>query len=217
MKIKEIQNMTLRDLKKLSDADLRKAQNQLLKSRKTRMASFKKNKISSGVPKNIKNMKKASTRSSMISNINKMSNWMMRDTSTARGYKKAQKTKRKAIEEALNRKFKNEKEFDEFGRFMGAMQDRANGMWDVQSMSGADLFKEAKRLNLDPSQLVKNYDYWMDHLKDLEKIEKPVREGLNPSSYARSLKLPSISQYYKKLETNREKADRRRNRHKYDN
>ena len=210
MKLSEIRKMNIIELKSLSNKELMKAQKQLMRERNKRAKAFNKAGYSRGIPNYIGNIKSERAKSKIISNINKLSNWMQNKSSTPRGYAKVQRERRKAIEEALGIEFKSKAEFDEFGRFMGEMQNRAGQMWDVQSMSGADLFVEAKRLNLNPMQLLKNYDDWMEHVKDLEKIDKPLPSNMNPSWYTRKLNLPSIKKFYHDLEENRERANARR-------
>ena len=208
----EIMSMGLRDLKKLSTQELESAQRTLMRTRASRVRQFKKKGHPKGIPSNIKRMKSNKTRGGMIKNINELSNWMFRSNSTWRGYKKELRERRKALEDVLGRKFKNYAEFEEFGNFMRDMQNRAGGMWDVQSMSGAELFVQAKRLNLKPKQLVENYDYWLSHLKQLQSIDsrKKLDDKVKGEDYTKMLNLPSIENFYDDLEKKRERARRNR-------
>ena len=211
MRLKEIQSLTLRDLKSMDDKQLKSIQKSLMNIKRKRMATFEKHGVGDAIATYIQNVKSGRTRGEIINNINKLSNWTMRQSSTYKGYVKQEKDKRQAIEDALGRPFKDDKEFNEYIRFMNAMRDRANGMWDVQSMTGAELFDEAKRLNMNPVKLVENYDYWMSMVDKLKKKKKPVkRKGMTSSEYISTLRLPSIEKFYDKLEKDRMRHEKRR-------
>jgi hypothetical protein len=103
--------------------------------------------------------------------------------------------------------FKSFEEFDRYGRFMGSMQERFGALWsyasdqtkelyDAAKKNGADLGELTERLNLDPEQLIKNFEFWSEHMDALVSAE-PItwhRAGrpVYASDYARKLGLGKI-------------------------
>lgn len=123
--------------------------------------------------------------------------------STLAGYEEVMSDRAQAVGSKLGIDFESEKDFKNFGDFMGEMQTRLKSMWKPASDFVVDLYKQSKRLNLNPMQLMKNYEYWRDHLQDLEEadpIEGRSRE-LRPSDYIKQAKLEKISDYYKRSDT----------------
>ena len=86
-----------------------------------------------------------------------------------------------------------EEEFNNIGEFLGQMQDRLKEVWKTVSDRAVKLFEEAQRLNLDPGQFLRNYDYWIEHAEELEGARPLNYEYVKPSSYIEQLRLPSIS------------------------
>lgn len=121
------------------------------------------------------------------------------EVSTLSGYERVIDARAKAVGAKLGIDFKSNADFNRFGEFMGEMQTRLKSMWKPASDFVVDLYKQAQRLNLNPMQLMKNYEYWRDHLEDLENLD-PI-EGRNrelrPSDYIKKAKLEKISDYYK--------------------
>ncbi len=163
------------------------------------------------LPKAIKNITgvRGKSEEAIIKDIRSMMTFM---SDTERGtYKQYRKTideRKSAMEDYINRmreremdvdeefSFEDDEDYSAFGNFMGDMQSRygSGEMWKEVSGESAALFAEGKRLGLDPNQFLRNYDYWVDHLKDLESAD-PIQTGrkLYPSDYARKLNLPKIS------------------------
>lgn len=83
----------------------------------------------------------------------------------------------------------------EFGNFMNEASDRYGEMAKIVSSQARALYAEAQRLNINTNALLKNMDYWLDHIDDLEKSD-PIRtrseRQLQPSEYARKLGLEKI-------------------------
>lgn len=123
-------------------------------------------------------------------------------SSTYSGYKKAQQKRRASYEKTTGRKFGSMSEFNKFGNFMGEMQTRLKSMFGPASDFIVDLFNQAERLDLNPEALMKNFEYWRDHLDDLKEMD-PIegrKNKLTPSDYIKRAKLENISDYY--AETN---------------
>ena len=123
--------------------------------------------------------------------------------STYSGYQKAQQKRRASYEKTTGRKFGSMSDFNKFGNFMGEMQTRLKSMFGPASDFIVDLFNQAERLDLNPEALMKNFEYWRDHLDDLKEMD-PIegrKKSLTPSDYIKRAKLEKISDYYN--ETNR--------------
>ena len=119
-------------------------------------------------------------------------------SSTYSGYQKAQQKRRASYEKTTGRKFGSMKDFNKFGNFMGEMQTRLKSMWGPASDFVVDLYNQAERLDLNPEALMKNFEYWRDHLDDLKEMD-PIegrKKSLTPSDYIRKAKLEKIKDYY---------------------
>lgn len=184
----------------MSTKELKSIEKKMFDTRTSRIKEFNKSDLTRGkMAKTLTDKKRGKTKSEIIRNISTMSTWLSRPTTTARGYKKMLKQKREIIEKSIKYKFKDWKEFDEFGKFMNDMQERLGKRWEYESIGASKLFKEAKRLNLDTSILMKNYDYWVDekNFKKLAKADKSDFKNLKPSTsnYTKALELPTIKKW----------------------
>lgn len=118
--------------------------------------------------------------------------------STYSGYQKAQQKRRASYEKTTGRKFGSMSDFNKFGNFMGEMQTRLKSMFGPASDFIVDLFNQAERLDLNPEALMKNFEYWRDHLDDLKEMD-PIegrKKSLTPSDYIKRARLEKISDYY---------------------
>lgn len=118
--------------------------------------------------------------------------------STYSGYQKAQQKRRASYEKTTGRKFGSMSEFNKFGNFMGEMQTRLRSMFGPASDFIVDLYNQAERLDLNPEALMRNFEYWRDHLDDLKEMD-PIegrKNSLTPSDYIKRAKLEKISDYY---------------------
>lgn len=64
----------------------------------------------------------------------------------------------------------NEKNADAFGRFLGAVQEsEAASGYDSGDKTGySGLFRLAQKKNIDPKDMAADFQYWMEHRKELE-------------------------------------------------
>lgn len=143
--------------------------------------------------------------------------------STISGVQKAlqenNRHRKQGLEKVLGRSL-SDKEWDAFGRFLGAMQERHGDNWknvsdDFIEMLDTPGFAEAltadregvtqsvnmqltaEQLGLKASQFMRNFDYWEAHEEELRKA-KPIKgrkRKLTPSDYIKQLKLPSIKDW----------------------
>lgn len=120
--------------------------------------------------------------------------------STLKGYEEVISKRAQEVGSKLGLDFKSNADFYQFGKFMDEMSTRLRSMWKPASDFVVDLYKQSQRLNLNPMQLMKNYEYWRDHLEDLEQMD-PIQgrsRDLRPSDYIKKAKLETIRDYYEK-------------------
>lgn len=144
-------------------------------------------------PKRTEKIEKA-MREALGENLGYIRNKMSRYS----GYEETISARAKAVGAKIGIEFKSNEEYAQWGRFMDEMQTRFKNAWKPNSNFAIDLYKQFMRLNLNPSQLQKNFEYWRDHLEDLENLD-PI-EGRNrelrPSDYIKKAKLEKITDYY---------------------
>ena len=203
MAIADLLEMSARQINALEGAELRRAYKSVSASLRLRRAAFEKAGKITGMPAKYRSgIRKAGsfeTSSEMRDYMNQALGYMRGRRSTLKGYEKSESEQREAVERASGRKFKTKEEYEHWGKFMGEMQTRLGASWKAISNLAWELHDEAWRLNLDPEQLMKNFEYWADHLEDLKEAE-PLKRGrdLRPSDYLKKLKLEKISAYYEK-------------------
>lgn len=201
-KIKDIINMNRYDLAQKSARQLRPLYNKLQRELNKRIASFEKHGKGEAIPKRLKGIETPYGKQELLKTISGISNWMLGKQSTYKGYVGIEKQRKKELEERLSygkgEGFKGYKvkltdaEFEDYKRFMGEMQTRASQMWARASDDAQDLYAQAKRLNLNPKQFLRNYDYWIEHVDDLKEATPINKNNLHPSDYAKQLNLPKI-------------------------
>lgn len=197
--------------------DLYQMQKIVGKELRKRKKAFKKQGLKQAI-KDIEHLRTGNTKASVKKYVAEASIFLRKVTSTPTGYRKVQRTKRKALEKLLKRKFKNNEEFDNFGKFMGAIQDRAGDMWDKISSMAIELYEQARRINLNTDLIFENYEYWMDHVDDIDNLTKRelanIKKNMkNVSSEEEATKIlgfESIKKYYKKVDDNARKGGKRK-------
>lgn len=151
------------------------------------------------------------SRNEMLAGLSDALAYMRGQVSTFKGWSEVQQKRmdayNKTMADSEQDTFKSFEEFDRYGRFMGSMQERFGALWsyssdqtkelyDAAKKAGADLGELTERLNLDPEQLIKNFEFWSDHMDALANAE-PItwhRAGrpVYASDYARKLGLGKI-------------------------
>lgn len=202
-RLKSLLSSSFADIKSLSGSALRTAYKSAAASIRGRRRAFEKaGKLSAlperyreGVPSVSSFESESAMRAALAENLG----YIRGKVSTLSGYEEVMDSRAKAVGDKLGIDFKSQADFNRFGEFMGEMQTRLKSMWKPASDFVVDLYKQAQRLNLNPMQLMKNYEYWRDHLEDLENLD-PI-EGRNrelrPSDYIKKAKLEKISDYYR--------------------
>ena len=188
-------------------ADLKLAYKRAREAVQQRARTFEKQGYKGGIPKKwrdgIKTAGQFESRAELLQAYKEMDKWLSKDSSRIAGYKNQLRERMESFNENygdLGLYFNNLREFDEFGRFMGDMEERAGEQWAGKGGSdGAiDLWIVAKEKGIDPNMLMKNFEYWMEHLQDLQKAERIKGEDLTPGAYRRKLGLETISSFYKR-------------------
>ena len=215
MAIKDLLEMSASQLSSLEGAELRRAYKSVSASLRIRRQTFQKH----GALSAIKETYRGGIRKAGSFNTEaEMRDYMKEGiadikkgrVSTWSGYQKDIQERKESLEKTTGHNFSSMEEYNRWGNFMGEMQERLQASWQSISKLARELFDEATRLKLKPEQLMKNFEYWADHLEDLQEAE-PLQRGreLRPSDYLKSLKLEKISDYYK------ERSDRKDNPRKY--
>lgn len=206
MKLKQIAAMSLSDLRGLSSSDLKLAYKRTREAAIARQKTFESKGLSSGLPKimrgDIPTAGSFNTAAELRHALKDLSAAVVDQGSYYSGYRserreQLEKYNQSRFARATGLKFNSEEEFRDYGQFMGEMQERAGQQWAVGSDDAADIYKEAKRLGVDPRQFMKNFEYWREHIKDLQGAERLNRKELTPATYRKSLGLQTIASFYK--------------------
>jgi DNA helicase IV len=146
---------------------------------------------------NIKSLRELTDTQSLVSELNRLEAFLRDPRSSVAGALRAQEViekRRQSLSETLGREL-SASEYDNIGKFLGAMQSRVGEMWKDWSETSVQLFEEAQRLNLDPEQFLRNYQYWLDHAEDLQEARPLNYANLKPSSYIRQLGIESVREW----------------------
>ena len=212
MAIKDLLQMSASQLSALEGAELRRAFKSVSASLRMRRKSFIKHDRLSGMPEKyrggIRTVSSFDTEAELRQYMQTGIAYMKGDVSTWSGYQESLNKRKEQIEKKRGFKFSSMDEFDRWGNFMGEMEMRLGASWKSISSLAWEMFDEASRLNINPEQLMKNFEYWATHLEELQEAE-PLQRGrdLRSSDYLKSLKLEKISDYYS------EREDRIRKKH----
>lgn len=199
LKLGQLMDMTAREISNLSRSDLRGAYQNIRKITNSRINTFGKHGIKDAVPADLRGglgSSKGRSDAELIQDIRDSIRWMRGKQSTYGGYMEVREDFRQKMQESMpDLDLSDDEKMEDFGRFMGDMQERYGEMWHAISNQARDIYREAIRLNMDPKALMRNYDYWADHISDLEQAD-PIRtksdRTLRPSEYARKLGLEKI-------------------------
>lgn len=197
MKIRDIINLSMPDIQELSDADLRQAYTNLKRSSTQRRHGFER----AGLPVNIPEMYRYEARAGDLTRrqleqaVSTGAGFINAPIYTAGGFRKYKERRKNELKSRFGLDDMTDADFDRYGQFMNAMQDRLAGSWKYVSAQAKKLAAEAQRLNLDPMQFMRNFEYWQDHVDELENARPIERGNVRPSDYVRQLGLPGIRQW----------------------
>lgn len=197
IKIGELKEMTARELSGLSRAGIREAYQTLRKIANSRIRTFEKHGAAEAVPAALRGglgSSRGRPDADLIQDMRGMLAWMRGKRSTYKGYEETQEHFRESMQESLPDLDLSDKEkLDRYGYFMGEMAERYKEMWHDISNIVRDVYRDLTKLNEDPRQFMKNYDYWADEVERInrEKKEQHIggrRRSSKMSTYMRKLK-----------------------------
>lgn len=199
-------DMNTRELKALTGKELRSAYKAAAASIRGRVKGFKAAGELEAVPEKYRNVPKIGsfdTEAEMRQALKEQLGYIRGEVSYIKGYERVMSRRAQSVASKLGLNFKSNADWKKFGYFMGDMEKRLKKMWGATSDFAVDLYKQSQRLNLNPVQLMRNYEYWIDHLEELKEVNPIEGRHATPSDYIKKAKLESIKDYYKKPESNR--------------
>lgn len=200
MKFSKLKEMSAYEVGKLSGKNLREAYQNVKNVINSRIRTFEAHDAGSAIPASLRGGLESSrgrSEESLLQDIRDALRWSRGSGSSYRTYERVQESRRKKMQEALpDIDLSSTDKLKEFGNFMNEVSERYGEMAKIVSSQARALYAEAQRLNINKNALLKNMDYWLDHIDDLEKTD-PIRtrseRQLQPSEYARKLGLEKIS------------------------
>lgn len=198
--MERLRDMTEKELLALSSETLKSTYVSLRKAVSSRLRTFEKH---GAVPssKSIRNgMAPMGGREpeELARDITEAMAWVRGSVSTYKGYMKAQDTFRSKMQTAMpDLDLSSVKKMQDFGKFMGEMQERYGEMWHAISEMVRDIYRDTVKLNEDPRQFMRNYDYWAANMAEINKEKNAARSGgrrrsTKLSTYMRQLKRGKI-------------------------
>lgn len=201
VKLADLMSMTAAGIASIETPSLRKTYQNLRKIVGSRVSTFEKRGAGQAVPASLRGgLQSAKGRSDadLIQDIRDALVWMRGKRSTYKGYEEVKETFREKMQDAMpDLDLSDKDKFDAFGRYMGEMQDRYGEMWHAISNAARDVYKEQTKLNKDPRQFMKNYDYWVKQTEQINAEKTARRQGgrrrsTKLSTYMRQLKRGKI-------------------------
>ena len=206
MKITDIINMAAYKVNKLTGSSLSAAYTTLKSAFNKRVKVFQKHDAERALPPQFRKGMRSSIGMSdeeKLQAIKEASAFMRGSRSSYSGWKRSELEQMESLNELLDGdfKFNNLEDFRKYGDFMGEMQTRLGEMWKNVSSQVRELFFASERLGVNSKQFLKNYEYWIAHAEELQKA-RPIEwdssgRKVKASDYARQLKLPKMSEWYR--------------------
>lgn len=197
-KTKSIISMDPADLSSLSGSDLRQAYRQVWDVARHRVSAFKSKGLTQAIPgkykQGVPGLRDLKTESNIRQALREAAAWMRGTTSTVSGYERAEPSRLEKLRHDTGIDFQSQEEINRFDRFMKEVRERYKEMKYKPSDDAIDLFEQAQRLNINENQLLKNFDYWADHIDDLREAE-PINtraDSVSPGRYRAALGLETI-------------------------
>ena len=194
--LKEISNLSQYELGKMSKKELQAAYRDIRQAVQRREKTFRKHNAEGAVPKSIRELKAPSrlNKKDLIKSIAAAGNFYQSKRGTYTGMIRELKEITNIIEERTHKKI-SIKDLSSFGEFMKDAKDIIGEAYNPAYPELADLWEASKNKNLDPRELLKNYQYWLEreHLDALRDAKPIKRDGeVLPSDYVSKLGLPEI-------------------------
>lgn len=189
-------NRSLASLSRASKSTLKGMYSTLKKEVGKRVKTYKKHGATKHLPSNIQNLKGVNNLDAddLAMNIANMSNFLRSNKASYTSFIKNRRENMARLEEMMDYNFESEEDYETYERFMSEMYKRDKVMWKQHYDTAMELYAQGRRLNLNPMQFLRNYEYWLDAdtIEELANAEPIERSNLKPSDYARALKLPKI-------------------------
>lgn len=194
--LKEISNLSQYEMGKMNKKELQAAYRSIRQAVQRREKTFEKHGAEGAVPKSIRELKAPSrlNKKDLIKSIAAAGNFYQSKRGTYTGMIRELKAIAKLIEERTEKKI-SIKDLKSFGDFMKDAKDIMGEAYNPAYPELAELWEASKNKNLDPRELLKNYQYWLEqeHLDALRNAAPIKRIGeVHPSDYVSKLGLPEI-------------------------
>lgn len=201
LSIEQLWNMTKNELMQLSEAQIKSTYTSLRKSVSSRLKTFEKAGLGSIVPKKIQGgMKPIAGREaeSLVNELSEFMGWVRGGRSTVKGFRKIQQSAYAKMKESMpDIDLSTREKMNDFGYFMGEMQERYGEMWKYISNAARDIYRDLTAINQDPRQFMRNYDFWKEKAEEENKAKNAARalgrrRSTKLSTYVNQLKRKKI-------------------------
>lgn len=177
MKLSDIVSKSLGELMQMSKAELRSAFGTLSRTLTARGKVFQKLGVKQKIPKSFKEVRRQGLQNvgedELRQAVGLISGYFRGKMSMPEEALAEHNRQREMLKSRFGLEHLSDEDFDKYGAFMDDMQRRMGKQWAYGSAQAKKIALEALRLNLDPSQFIENFEYWSDHLKELEQL-KPI-------------------------------------------
>lgn len=198
--LKEISNLSQYELGKMSKKELQAAYRDIRQAVQRRQKVFEKHNAGNAMPKSVRDLKAPSrlNKKDLMKSIAAAGNFYQSPRGTYTGYKRELKKITETIKSRTNVQL-GIKDLPDLGLFLREAKDRTGDMYDFKYKELVALYEASKNKNLDPSSLLRNYEYWTEE-KNLQALKEaqPIRRAgkVHPSDYVKKLGLQPIGKYY---------------------
>lgn len=145
----------------------------------------------------------------LVTQIGNISNLLKSDMRSLKAYQERRKESKRNIEDLIDEEL-SWREYESMETFLEEMYIRDKDNWKHHYDAVMDLWTQARRLNLDPTQFYENYEYWLDEgVEELAKIEDAInRKDASLEAYD-SLNLEGVDKLADKVRL-KDKDDKRK-------
>lgn len=196
-KLKVLQDMTVREIKNLPSGAVREAYQNLRKSLASRVNTFRKHDSIKGVPEDLRYglpSSKGKSDAELVQLMKDPLKWLRKDKSKYSRYASAKDDFREKMQASMpDLDLSTPEKMNRFGNFMNDMSNRYGDFWHGISMQVKDMYRDLVNLNEDPEQFMRNYDYWVKEVDEINRQKAERHEGGRRrsnkfSTYARKMK-----------------------------
>ncbi len=198
--LKEISNLSQYELGKMNKKELQAAYRDIRQAVQRREKTFDKHGAGGAVPKSIRDLQAPSrlNKKDLMKSIAAAGNFYQSERGTYTGYKRELKKITETIKSRTGVQL-GVKDLPDLGQFLKEAKDRTGDMYDFKYKEIVALYEASRNKNLDPSSLLRNYEYWTEekNLQALKEAQPIRRKGkVYPSDYVKKLGLEPIGKFY---------------------